>query len=136
ASAKPAALLADWRDGRVKQALLRTSLQLRVSDPELFARGRYVPIAATGKRANCVFAFARVAQTSAALVVASVRVASPLIDAETPLPDAAWWEDTALDLPRALAERRWFDVLTGESATSARMTVALARLPAALLISR
>ncbi|HEX5932643.1 MAG TPA: malto-oligosyltrehalose synthase, partial [Pseudorhizobium sp.] len=42
----------DWRSGRLKQAIIRTVLQLRQRQPELFSTGRYLPLSPQGKRAN------------------------------------------------------------------------------------
>jgi (1->4)-alpha-D-glucan 1-alpha-D-glucosylmutase len=36
-----------WRDGRIKQSLLRTLLTLRAADPEFFTQADYQPLAAT-----------------------------------------------------------------------------------------
>jgi (1->4)-alpha-D-glucan 1-alpha-D-glucosylmutase len=41
-----AALASAWRDGRIKQRLLRTLLAMRAADPDFFARADYVPLAA------------------------------------------------------------------------------------------
>ena len=48
ADATPVALAAHWRDGRVKQAVIRRALALRREVPELFARGEYRPVEVTG----------------------------------------------------------------------------------------
>ena len=58
--ATPAALLETWRDGRVKQAVIARTLALRREGADLFARGDYRPLEATGPLARHVLAFLRV----------------------------------------------------------------------------
>ena len=51
---------AGWRDGDVKLLVVARLLALRARLPALFARGRYVPLPVSGRRAAHVIAFARV----------------------------------------------------------------------------
>ncbi len=110
----PAALLATWRDGRVKQTLIRRALRLRRRVPDLFARGAYVKLTAEGPEADRVLAFARVHGEHAALVAVG-RLLAPLLGpgATTPLPAVTSWRGTSLALPRNLMSRTWSDVLGG-----------------------
>jgi (1->4)-alpha-D-glucan 1-alpha-D-glucosylmutase len=62
-------LLETWRDGRVKQAVIRSVLGLRREAAALFARGRYQPLAVAGPLAERIIAFARVDASSSVLVV-------------------------------------------------------------------
>ncbi len=59
---------AEWRDGRVKQAVIAAALAIRAADPALFARGEYVPVEAEGIAARHVIAFARRFEGRAAIV--------------------------------------------------------------------
>jgi maltooligosyltrehalose synthase len=59
AGAAPAALLATWQDGRVKQALIARTLALRARRPGLFADGAYRPLSVEGPMADHVLAFTR-----------------------------------------------------------------------------
>ena len=143
----PADLLADWRDGRIKQALTARLLDLRRRHPTLFSHGAYVPMEATGEQNQSVVAFARVApapgETGApqALVVVAPRLVWPLMgDSAAPLPPAKAWGDTALRLP---AEADWAsaparDTLTGRALAPDRdgtlpLSGLLDRLPVAVL---
>ena len=54
----PAALLPDWKDGRVKQAVITRALHLRSRAPGLFTLGNYVPLKVEGPAADHVLAYA------------------------------------------------------------------------------
>ncbi len=69
AASSPADLLASWRDGRIKQAVIARTLAVRRSAPELFAGGDYMPLEAKGPRAGNVVTFARKLGNSIAIVV-------------------------------------------------------------------
>ena len=116
---EPAALLAQWRDGRVKQAVISRALALRVRRPELFAEGSYEPLRVEGPAADHVIAFARVAGVGAAVVVVSRVVAGMLgADATTPLAASGSWEATTVALPRSLTGHSWVNVLDFAGAVS------------------
>jgi (1->4)-alpha-D-glucan 1-alpha-D-glucosylmutase len=126
ALADPAAL----PDGRAKLFLLRAGLEVRGTDRELLLEGDYAPLAATGRDADHVFAFARVRGGRAAVCAAPRLVLQSLernagvlrLDGVLPLPG----------LPR-----RWRDAVTG--ACHAGEAIPLAALyadfPVALLVS-
>ncbi|MFK0311091.1 malto-oligosyltrehalose synthase [Pseudomonas sp. NPDC090233] len=102
--ATPAAeLLAHWRDGRIKQALLARVLDCRQAHAELFRRGAYLPLTVQGKHADKVLAFARLGEEHRAIVVAP-RLASGLLGgAAIPLIPAQNWDDTRVILPFAVS---------------------------------
>ena len=89
----------DWRSGAIKQRAIATALGLRRERPALFARGRFLPVAARGPRAEKVFAFLREQEGARLLVAVPLRVAEPLRGAEAPAIPAQWWGDTRIDLP-------------------------------------
>ncbi|WP_245986030.1 malto-oligosyltrehalose synthase [Azospirillum thermophilum] len=97
-----ATLLDRWQDGAVKLAVTRRILALRAERPDLFGRGDYTPLEATGSRAEHVVAYARCLEDQA-VVVAVPRLVATL----GPAPD---WADTAIPLPRGV---RWRNALTG-----------------------
>ncbi|HEX5795854.1 MAG TPA: malto-oligosyltrehalose synthase, partial [Geminicoccaceae bacterium] len=135
--ADPATLVASWRDGRVKQHVIARALALRRRAPELFERGDYTALAAAGSHAERVVAFARRSGEAAVLVVAPRLVAPLLRDADRPLPPAAAWSDTSIELPEGWPEGGLVDELTGAERRpqSGRLALseALAELPVALL---
>lgn len=110
----PAALLRDWRDGRVKQHVVARALRLRLRLPALFAAGDYLPVEAAGPHADRVIAFLRRFEGVLALVVAP-RLVGPLLDegGDLPLVPPAAWGDTALLLPELPSGMTVTDALSG-----------------------
>jgi (1->4)-alpha-D-glucan 1-alpha-D-glucosylmutase len=53
------ALAAEWRNGRIKQALIAELLALRRRLPRLFAEGSYEPVPVEGRAAQSMIAFVR-----------------------------------------------------------------------------
>ena len=109
----PSEQLTNWRDGRVKLALVRRALALRQHAAALFAQGEYLPLEVEGEHADRVIAFARHAGSAYVIVIAS-RLAEALLskDGDVPLVDADRWGDTAVILPDALGSRALFDWLS------------------------
>jgi (1->4)-alpha-D-glucan 1-alpha-D-glucosylmutase len=137
----PDALLPDWRDGRIKQAVLARALALRARHPALSGPGAYLPLSAEGPRAQNVLAFMRRASgRDAPMVVAIVtRLPAALLGpgATTPLVREDDWEGTQLRLPRETWAHGVRDALTGVVLEPAGGALpvgrALARVPVALL---
>ena len=91
-------LLADWRDGRVKQALVARVLDLRRRLPALFADGDYRPVRVEGAAAAEMLAFARRSGDAWMLVVAPrLPDRLPLVDDGLALIPGGW-RDTAIVL--------------------------------------
>ena len=90
-------LAESWRDGRIKQALLRKLLRFRQEAPTLFSQGSYEPLAVEGRRAGHVLAFLRRHGDKAMLVVAA-RCCAGGMQGDTLVPDQAWWGDTRIDI--------------------------------------
>ena len=135
----PAALLAHWRDGRVKQAVIARALRLRAGSGGLFTEGSYQPLRVEGPRADNVIAFARVFEGRAAITIVTRLPAQLPGLVDHPLPDPASWEGTFVVTPRNFHDRRSVDVLAADTATGREMTgplklsEILATLPVALL---
>ena len=139
AEGAPSEQLKNWRDGRVKLALVRRALALRQHAAALFAQGEYLPLEVEGEQADRVIAFARHAGSAYVIVIAS-RLAEALLskDGDVPLVDADRWGDTAVILPDALGSRALFDWLSpaAPKAEGQRLLIrdALAAMPVALLV--
>ena len=100
-------MLQDWRDGRVKMAVIAALLGYRRDHQNLFAQGTYEPLAATGTKADHICAFARSREEDALLVVATRFPARLEVD-----PD---WTGTDVPWPGEVARgTRWRDLLSGE----------------------
>jgi (1->4)-alpha-D-glucan 1-alpha-D-glucosylmutase len=109
----PSEFLADWRDGRVKLAVIQRVLALRAHLPELLSQGTYVPLAVRGPHASNVIAFARRHGNAWAVVIASrLAMGLPGAGAGLPLVEPAQWADTAIETPSDLSARALFDWLS------------------------
>jgi (1->4)-alpha-D-glucan 1-alpha-D-glucosylmutase len=135
--AEAAEVLEHMHDGRAKLHVTWRALSVRKRDPELFEKGTYVPLYATGANADCVCAFARVHQERAVVAVAP-RFFYRLTRGEAVLPlGEDIWGDTELPLPEQFAH--WRDELTGRrfdlGSVGAKLQLAqlLSSLPVALL---
>jgi (1->4)-alpha-D-glucan 1-alpha-D-glucosylmutase len=139
AKGPPSEQLANWRDGRVKLALVRRALAVRQHAAALFAEGQYIPLEVEGENADRVIAFARHAGSAYAIVIAT-RLAQPLLstDDDTPLVDAARWGNAAVVLPHSLASHTFSDCLSaGAPKADGRrllMRDVLTAMPVALLL--
>ncbi|AHY45479.1 malto-oligosyltrehalose synthase [Rubrobacter radiotolerans] len=102
----------NWRDGSPKLYLTWRALKLREERPDLFRRGEYVPLEASGEDAEGVLAFARTLGDEAAVTLAP-RLFSRLADGSEGLAlDAAALEGATLDLGD-LPPGEYRNVLTG-----------------------
>ncbi|KAF0099453.1 MAG: maltose alpha-D-glucosyltransferase [Rhodospirillaceae bacterium] len=91
-------LTTSWRDGRIKQALIRRALGLRKRAPRLFAEGSYRPVEVEGPSRDSVVAFVRQAGDQWMLVVVP-RLVTSMMQAENGLafrPGA--WSGTSVNL--------------------------------------
>ncbi len=133
----PVSLLEDWRDGRVKQAVIARLLALRARSPGLFTIGSYIPLRLEGEFADHALAFARVHEGHAAIIVGTRLALTIDSNPDTPIVNVVNWGDTAIMLPRSLIDRRLVHILDGEdeamSTTRLPLARTLARLPIAVM---
>ncbi|HEX3651360.1 MAG TPA: malto-oligosyltrehalose synthase [Rhizomicrobium sp.] len=129
----PANLVSDWRDGRIKQALLATLLHLRAEKSKAFA-GSYRPLQTRGARGEHVLAFARIAEEEALVIATSLRCAQ--VCNQVPLPAIGFWKDTEILLPRSLYDRAWRNPLDGQNSFHGSVMCAdlFAQFPVAVLV--
>ena len=130
-------LLERPEDGRVKMYVTARALNFRRERAALFARGEYVPLQATGRRAANVVSFARALDADAAVVVASRFHTRLGVGREGTLGlQREAWGDTTLRL-EGVEGGRYRDVLTGREYSSPdgalRVGEILSPLPVALL---
>ncbi|MFJ3073550.1 malto-oligosyltrehalose synthase [Pseudomonas sp. NPDC087029] len=135
----PAELLAHWRDGRIKQALVARVLDCRQAHAELFRRGAYLPLTVQGRHADQVLAFARLGEGQRAIIVAP-RLASGLLGgATTPLIPAQNWDDTRVILPFALSPANSTGLFPSAAVSPSKelmLRAVLAEFPVNLLIQQ
>ena len=95
----PADALCSWRDGALKQSVIVRLLCARKAHPELFSRGSYRPLIATGPAADKVLAFVREHRGQRLLVALGRHLAPWLAGLSAPAVPAERWEGTTLELP-------------------------------------
>ncbi|MBW4794439.1 malto-oligosyltrehalose synthase [Pseudomonas tolaasii] len=100
-------LLSNWRDGRIKQALIAQGLALRKAEPELFRNGSYTALEVTGQHADNVVAFLREYQGKRLLVVVPRWSHALLENGDVPHIPAPVWGDTRVKLPFAVTTQNW-----------------------------
>ena len=100
-------LLRNWPDGRIKMFLTQRVLQFRREHVDLFHRGEYLPLRASGTLAECCVSFARELAGKWIIVIAprlSSRIGFP--------PVAETWKDTSVGLPESLSLEHAHDLFT------------------------
>lgn len=130
-------LLAQWRDGRIKQALIAQALALRAEYAELFRRGSYQPLQVLGEQAHHVLAFAREHEGRQAIVIVPVRCATLLDNSAVPQVDALRWGDTRVVLPFAASDTNLKGLFSSAAVTKNRelnISEALGDVPVNLFI--
>jgi len=137
AQSAPAELLANWRDGRIKQALIAEVLNLRAEHAELFRRGSYQALEVLGSQAHNVLAFAREHEGKQAVVIVPVRCANLLENSALPQVDALRWGDTRVVLPFAASDTNLKGLFASAAVTKHRelnVSDALGDVPVNLFI--
>ncbi|MCM8742081.1 malto-oligosyltrehalose synthase [Pseudomonas koreensis] len=130
-------LLANWRDGRIKQALIAQVLNLRTEHAELFRRGSYQALEVLGSQAHNVLAFAREHEGTYAIVIVPVRCATLLENSAIPQVDALRWGDTRVVLPFAASDTNLKGLFHSSAVTKNRelnVSAALGDIPVNLFI--
>jgi (1->4)-alpha-D-glucan 1-alpha-D-glucosylmutase len=106
-SATPDELMQTWPDGRMKLFLTQQVLRFRREHADLFQRGDYLRLHASGTFAECCVSFARQLQDRWIVVTAprlSSRVGFP--------PIGELWKDTVVELPETLSLENAHDLFT------------------------
>lgn len=105
--------IASWRDGAVKLALIRRTLDLRRRMPDVFAQGAYRPLAVRGPRAGNVVAFARSLGERQVVVAVPVQTARLWSDGVSMPPLEAVWRGVHVEAPKRGGAGRFRDLLSG-----------------------
>ncbi|HVF42230.1 MAG TPA: malto-oligosyltrehalose synthase [Pyrinomonadaceae bacterium] len=131
-------LLEKPEDGRVKMYVTSRALNFRRERAGLFSRGEYTPLAARGRRAENVLAFARTRGQEACVAIAARFFTRLGVGRDGALAlGAGAWGDTVLTLGD-LGAGPWRDVFTGREFEAGdggalRLAQVLSPLPVALL---
>jgi (1->4)-alpha-D-glucan 1-alpha-D-glucosylmutase len=113
-------LLANWRDGRIKQTLIAEVLNLRAEHADLFSRGSYQALEVLGSQAHRVLAFARSLEGKRAIVIVPIRCADLLKNSAEPRMDALQWGDTRVKLPFAASDENLKGLFSSVAVTKHR----------------
>ncbi|WP_433740833.1 malto-oligosyltrehalose synthase [Pseudomonas putida] len=130
-------LLANWRDGRIKQHLIARTLNLRAEYPALFDRGTYQPLEVAGSQAQRVLAFVREHEGKRAIVIVPIRCARLLENSAEPQVGAPQWGDTRVHLPFATTEKNLKGLFSSVAVTQHKellISAALGDFPVNLFI--
>ncbi|HXR19547.1 MAG TPA: malto-oligosyltrehalose synthase [Steroidobacteraceae bacterium] len=123
-------LMLDWRDGRIKLAVIAILLRHRAEQPDLYASGDYQPLPASGPRAEEIGAYLRT-RGDRRLIVALARY--------THRREADGFdEQTHVPIPDALAGGPWRELLSGltlAAASRLEPRALFSHLPVAVLVS-
>jgi len=95
----PEQLLAEYRNGVIKQQLIHRLLRARRRWPELFLRASYEPLQVTGWRRNHVVAFLRRHESHLLLVAVPRLCADGMVNDDRPMVDKDFWGDTTVAFP-------------------------------------
>jgi malto-oligosyltrehalose synthase len=131
-----AAITQEWRDGRIKQAIIARVLEMRRRQPELFQDGDYCSITVHGSNADGLIAFGRRQNGRVALIVAP-RFSAALLDQDRIMIPSAYWDHAELELPAGVPTNHARNVLTGKiMSIRQRSSIAylLDDLPVALIL--
>ncbi len=137
------ALSREWWTGDLKLLYVALGLQLREREPQLFARGKYLPLRVEGPAAEHLVAFAREHKGKAVVTIA-VRWFASLLSLPESIDDLKQrLQGTFVELPASLNGKSWENCITeaaapvGETKDGLRLQVGevIAGLPAVWLIS-
>ena len=128
-------------DGAIKLYTTSVALRLRRDLQDLFAKGSYTPLTATGSRSNHVVAFARSLAGKTVIVLAG-RFFFRLFNSHPALTGDVWG-NTAVILPKKIGQPRFQDAFTGrniaieqrEDGTVIPLAQVFSHCPAAILVS-
>jgi (1->4)-alpha-D-glucan 1-alpha-D-glucosylmutase len=130
-------LLANWRDGRIKQTLIAHTLNLRAEHAELFRRGTYQALEVVGSQAHRVLGFVREHEGKRAIVIVPIRCAPAGKQCRATRSDAPQWGDTRVKLPFTTADENLKGLFSGVAVTHHRelmISAALGDFPVNLFI--
>ncbi|WP_223461118.1 MULTISPECIES: malto-oligosyltrehalose synthase [unclassified Pseudomonas] len=129
-------LLRNWRDGRIKQALIARTLSRRAEHAELFRRGTYQALEVVGSEAHRVLGFVREQEGKRAIVIVPIRCAELLENGAQPQVHAPRWGDTRVKLPFTVPDEHLQGLFSGITVTKHRelpISAALGDFPVNLI---
>jgi (1->4)-alpha-D-glucan 1-alpha-D-glucosylmutase len=128
-------LVEQWRDGCIKQWLIRCVLTVRSAQPQLFSLGAYLPLEIEGQHADRAIAFARRYEGDYVIMVMPLRAAALLGDEAVPLIPSERWGDTRVRLPAPLASTELTSLFSSESLSPTDGCIGLSEVLAAFPVN-
>jgi (1->4)-alpha-D-glucan 1-alpha-D-glucosylmutase len=129
----PAELMRNWPDGRIKMFLTRRLLHFRREHVDLFQRGNYLALRASGAFADCCVSFARELDGEWIIIIAPRLSSRPGFP---PIGDK--WQDTTIEVSESFSANAR-ELFTNQSLRSAdrqlKLGDALSILPFATITS-
>ena len=139
ANAEVAECQANWRDGKIKQLMIRKVLDFRRKLPDLFQLGDYIPLSVEGALEQRIIAFLRVRGRSTLVVVVPRLVHRLLLPEDHLTLDPDKLRDSSLLLPEQLHGIQLHPLLFGDRSLTAQRRLPLQSLlgvfPMAVLYS-
>jgi (1->4)-alpha-D-glucan 1-alpha-D-glucosylmutase len=129
-------LMSRPQDGRIKLFLITRALSARKKYPDVFQKGRYVPLRVEGEHKNSVIAFARRYEDQWALTVVPRFLTGLVQENELPLGTDVW-KDARILMPKKVPA--WADVFTGKrrkGLSAVPVGELLSAFPVSLLLSK
>ncbi|HEY6006948.1 MAG TPA: malto-oligosyltrehalose synthase, partial [Geobacteraceae bacterium] len=108
-------LLAGWEDGRIKLYIISRALGFRRENRELFEKGDYLPLEASGDKGRHVCAFARRMAGKSVIAVVPRFIATLVPEPGIPPCGDEVWGGAFLGLPGEAAGTSYRNVFTGET---------------------
>jgi (1->4)-alpha-D-glucan 1-alpha-D-glucosylmutase len=107
ATARPDELMPTWPDGRIKMCLTQRVLRFRREHPDLFERGEYLPVQASGTFAECCVGFIRQLRDK------WIAVITPRLSSHVGFPPIGeLWKDTIIEFPETVSLEDAHDLFT------------------------
>jgi (1->4)-alpha-D-glucan 1-alpha-D-glucosylmutase len=106
-------LVASRCDGAIKLYLTSRALQFRKDQRELFSKGSYQGLAATGNRARHAVAFARTLEKRTVIALASRFFIKLCNSHKSPMGET--WGNTAITLPEKIEHQSFQEIFTGQT---------------------
>ena len=125
------ALTAHWQDGRIKLALTRRLLALRITLPDVFTHGAYRPLEVTGPDRDHVIAFARSTERDTVFVIVG-RHFGRVADGGRRWPERLPW-NASVTLGAGQRLRNWLDPQRPISGPQISVSELFGPLPIAVL---
>jgi (1->4)-alpha-D-glucan 1-alpha-D-glucosylmutase len=106
-------LIDDLESGAIKLYLTSRALAFRAANPELFARGDYIPVDVTGPLENYIVAFRRSWNGSECIIVAPRLIGGLLRDPQD-APIGELWRGTRLCLSQLTGDTSYAEAFSGQ----------------------